>query len=288
MTSGNSLWQNTEDEPVAIRIIEKADTSHTATEEQVIAPAAARSYAALFGITLIVVTGFFSFGGMDLFSAQVGGTAVTVVISDAGITPQEVSVKPGQRITWTNKSGIPHILESSTLKDASGKSMETIAIFPGSETSFDVPATTPDGTYEYISRISQTVGGRIIVQKGNSLPAQPASSTAFNMPVATSSVAVAATVSSVPTGFTPEAGDSMTTTIDPGVVPVNPYTVGNTVGGPVTKNPAGAPIPKNTNAATVTEHRPVKQPESGMGMWIVSLTGLVALGLVMRRANASV
>lgn len=279
-------WQTIDEteQSVPVRIVKKA-------VPMISVPAATRSPAALVGIAIIALAGFFSFGGMDLLPAQVGVTAVTVTINDTGIVPIEIQVKPGQRINWVNASTIPHVLSSNTLKGTKGKPMETTAIFPGSDVSFDIPIDTPDGTYAYFSNMSKEINGRIVVQKGQQTEASSSSVTylPYTKPSSSSTSSSSATPDR-PVGKMYPSSQSLTssvaaitassqsmTTVEAGIIPQNPYTVGNTVAAPVAKNPADT-SPLNT-------HRPTKQPESGMGLWIVSLIGLAALGLVMRRAT---
>src|SRR5690242_15194735 len=125
-------WQTTEDEqPVAIKVKQPAQTVQTIAH----VPPAKRSAAAFFGIAVIIAIGFFSFGGMDLFLPAQVSNDVIIIISNTGVSPAQVNVQAGQRITWTNTSTIPQILASKTLKDGSGKLLVTPAVFPNSEVS---------------------------------------------------------------------------------------------------------------------------------------------------------
>jgi plastocyanin len=280
MESMHPHWETTDEteQSVPVRIAEKKSPA-------ISVPAAKRSSAALFGIAIIAIAGFFTFGGMDLFPAQVGSTAVQITITDSGISPDEILVKGGRRINWMNSSGIPHILSSMNLKDANGKLMETTAIFPGSDFTFDIPVDTPDGTYTYVSKTSPDISGRIVVQKDRLSTASSSSVTylPYTKPV-TSSLSSSAPSTQRPV-YTPDyvppssSSSIAAATVNDGDVPQNPYTVGNTVSSTATNNPS--------SVAPVTEHRPTKQPESGTGLWIASLTGLAALLIVMRKASVS-
>jgi len=277
---------NNDDESVAIRVVEKINPSDARAT-----PAAKRSGAALFGISLIALAGFFSFGGLDLLPAQVGVSAIKVTITDTAVSPTEVLVKGGRRINFVNASGIPHILSFNTLKDAKGNSMETTAIFPGSDVSIDIPVDTPDGTYPYVSNTSPTVSGRVIVQKDR-LPSSSSSVTylPYTKPLVSSSSS---------SSFTPErpigklypsssnssatgisASSEMVTNLDTSTVPTNPYSI---------SNPAPRPVDKTiAPVAAVTTHRPVKQPESGTGLWLIVFTGIFSLMIVMKRASVKI
>lgn len=280
MSSLHPHWDTTDDteQSVPVRIVEK-NQIETAT------PVAKRSPAAFFGIAMIALTAFFSLGGLDLIPAQVGVTAIKVTITDTGISPVEILVKPGLRINFVNASGIPHILSSRNLKGANGSPMETTAIFPGSDVSFDIPVDTPDGTYTYVSNTSMDINGRIIVQKDR-LPASASSEsvTGYTNPPKSSKSSVQNSHRPVYTpDYIPSSSSSSSaavTNLGADVIPQNPYTVGETV--------SSEQMTKETSSvAPIMEHRPTKQPESGMGLWIASLSGICALVIVMRKASTS-
>lgn len=280
MSSLHPHWDTTDDaeQSVPVRIVEKKN-------DTIIAPAAKRSPAAFFGIAMIALAAFFSLGGLDLIPAQVGVTAIKVTITDTGISPVEILVKPGRRINWVNSSGIPHILSSTTLKNSNGTPMETIAIFPGSDVSFDIPVDTPDGTYTYVSKTSADINGRIIVQKDR-LPASASSESVTGYTNPPKSSKSSAQSSGRPV-YTPDyvapsssSSSAAVTNFEADIIPQNPYTVGGTV--------SSEQITKEiSSVAPIMEHRPTKQPESGMGLWIASLSGICALVIVMKKASAN-
>lgn len=275
MTQMNPHWQTTDDEvPVNIRVKE-----HAAVQTHAIAstPAAKRSPAAFFGIAVILVAGFFAFGGMDLILPAQLAASPTVTISDSGVTPAEITVQAGQKITWTNTSSIPQILVSKTLKDGKGKLFETPPVFPNTQVSFDIPATTPAGTYDFESNTSADVSGTIIVT--SSTPAAPAAvSSVSSTPAApvqmSASSVTPAQVQQTASSPDVQAADLTARNTVAGV-PVNPFTVGNTFTGNVTKGTTQA----------VTTHRPIAQPESGAGLWVAALAGCIALGIVVKSAS---
>jgi plastocyanin len=274
MESMHPHWETTDDseQEVSIHIVDDtASQTPDIVETEHNVPAAKRSPAALFGIAMILVTGFFSFGGMDLFPAQVAIPSAEVVITEAGVDPREVTIRAGQRITWINNSAIPHILSSTTLKNVQGASFETTVIFPGSEASFDVPVTTEAGIYSYESKTSPEVNGTIIVEAAVTTMAPTSSAPAVSSFAQQSFASVASVVSSAMSSSLPVGS----TTVDETGIPVNPYTVGNTYNGVVTKNPT----------ATVTTHKPITNTESGAGLWIAATAGLIALLMVVRKAG---
>jgi plastocyanin len=270
-------WQTTDDEvEVPVRIAQKAGFAPKAAD----VPQAKRSPAALFGILMILLTGFFSFGGMDLFSAQVALEPVVVTLDENGVTPQEITVHAGQRITWMNTGTIPHILSSDTLMDDKGKPFETTAIFPGSELSFDVPSSTQAGTFEYVSKTSPSVTGTIIVESQITTMAPVSSASSISAQSAVSVAAVVSSASSIPSSVSvSSAGMSDgSEVVDQNGIPVNPYTVANTYTGPTTKG----------TTAAVTTHRPVTNTEAGAGLWLAVASGIAAMVLVLRKASLKI
>lgn len=272
------LWETTKDDQVVpIRVVGSAPMRTPATK---------RSPAALFGITIMVFAGFMMFGGIRIFSAQVVENEIKIVISDDGMDPIEITVKPGQHIRWINNGSIPHVLESSSLKDEKGKAMETTAIFPGSEITYELPASTLDGIYEYVSKTSKKINGRITVQSIGSTTttsiattSSSLSSSSFALPSVPVIIPVAVVVSS--SAQSSSSNIMVANTLDTKMMenlPVNPNTVGKAHTSLITKN---------IHTAEITTHRPTKQPESGASAWIVAFCGVAALYGVMKKASIS-
>lgn len=276
MQTDNPLWETTADDTIIpIRVVSKK-------QEHVVD--VKRSPAALFGITIMVFAGFIMFGGMNLFSAQVTGNEIKATITDTGIQPVEIVAKAGQRIHWLNTGSIPHILESTTLKDEKGKNMETTAIFPGSEVTYDIPLSALDGSYDYESRTSKKISGRIIIQNSMTTPTTPV---APSVPVAPMPVAPVTTSSSLP--ITSSSSSNITTTVIPDNGVMNTTITKNVENIPVNPNTVSkgtiSPITKNIQATAITTHRPTKQPESGTSAWILAFCGVAALYGVMKKAS---
>jgi plastocyanin len=214
----------------------------------------------------------------------VTGNEMKVTISDNDIEPIEIVMKAGQRIRWINSGSIPHVLESTTLKDEKGKTMETTAIFPGSEVTYDIPATTLDGSYDYESRMSKKINGRIVIQ--NSMTTST-SSVAPSKPVVPMPVAPVANPSS--SSISSSSSSSVATTVVPNNDVINTTMTKNIENLPVNPNTVGkgttSPITKNMQATAITTHRPTKQPESGTSAWIIAFCGIAALYGVMKKAS---
>lgn len=264
-------WQTTDgddEQPVRISVPQK----HV--------PRAQRSTAAFIGIVAFVAIGFLAFNGTGSLWGQATPTIDIRITTDA-VDPLSFSARPGQKITWKNESGIPHILTSETLRDERSLPFETTAIFPNETYSFTLPLNAPIGTYEYESQTSPNITGEIVVQDilataaSSSTPVVQASSAPA--PVASSSIATAVVASSV----APQSSSAMPVTDQPetvGGIPQNPYTVGNSNGTLPPRQQGGS------NIAQVTQHKPISQPSTGTGEWMLTCIGIVSLWIVMKRA----
>ncbi len=280
MSTLHPHWQNTDDEdedeqPVSVRIHEPKPGPHI--------PRAHRSPAAFIGMTLFVVVGVVVFNGTDFLWGQTQTPpAIHIRITQNAIIPPSFTATPGQKITWKNESDIPHILTSETMRDDRALPFESTAIFPNDTYTFTLPANSPLGTYEYVSRTSTVVTGEIVVQ------AQEASSSATtHVTVASSSVAAitqSSSAAAIPAAISSMAQQSSSAAPiqqipeQVGGIPQNPYTVGNANGTTPT-------VPRgNSNVGSVTQHTPMSQPSTGTGAWVLTCIGIVSLWIVMKRA----
>jgi plastocyanin len=85
--------------------------------------------------------------------AAAGGAKVSIV--DFTFSPEEITIAPGESVTWTNDDGAPHGLEYRD--GAPGVN----PLLPGSAftRSFDKP-----GTYEYNCSVHPYMTGRVVVR----------------------------------------------------------------------------------------------------------------------------
>lgn len=267
-------WQTTdedaEEQPVRISVLQK----HV--------PRARRSPAAFIGIVAFVAIGFVVFNGTGSLWGQATPT-IDIRITTGVVDPLSFSARPGQKITWKNESGIPHILTSETLRDERSLPFETTAIFPNETYSFTLPLNAPVGTYEYQSQTSPNITGEIIVEDiltAASSSSAPVVQQTSSVPtaVASSSMSAAVVTSMAP----PQSSSAMPISDQPetvGGIPQNPYTVGNSNGTLPPRQQGGG-----SNTAQVTQHRPISQPSTGMGEWMLACIGAVSLWIVMKRA----
>ncbi len=80
---------------------------------------------------------------------------VQITIDNFSFTPQDVTVKAGATVTWTNKDDVPHTVVSTTKKFRSPV-MDTDGRF---SYTFSDP-----GTYEYFCSVHPHMTGKVIVQ----------------------------------------------------------------------------------------------------------------------------
>ena len=81
---------------------------------------------------------------------------VAVKIGNFTFGPQELKVKSGTTVTWTNEDDIPHTVTSSTLAFKS-KALD-------SDDKFSFTFTTP-GTYPYFCALHPVMTGTIVVDR---------------------------------------------------------------------------------------------------------------------------
>lgn len=87
-------------------------------------------------------------------NAAEGGAKVS--IANFAFTPEEITIAPGETVTWTNDDGAPHGLEFHD--GAKG----TDLLLP--ETSFSRPFEKP-GTYDYNCSVHPYMTGRVVVRE---------------------------------------------------------------------------------------------------------------------------
>lgn len=278
---------------------------------------ATRLPAALTGVVLCTLVGFTLAGGWDTLRAQVGNSSSSVaapsaasaplpaivirIIGTGGFDPATATVRPGQTITWINDQGIPHILTSQTLRDGSGAFLNTPAIFPGGQQSFTVGHSEPDRPHTVTSTTEQTLVGTIVVS--GALPAS-ASTSSRKAPLGTtngvnlpSGVAASSRSSSKRSSASSRKSSSSRAAAAPAgsirdaqVQPTSTYS-----GPPPTIDtfgdasftPPSVPAPAGTavaqNAYPPVTPAPPGQPDTGPGIWIVSLMSIAVLWGMTRK-----
>ena len=104
---------------------------------------------------LVLATFSFSLSAWVTHAATAENKAVKVSIVNFAFTPGEITITPGENVTWTNDDGAPHGLEYHD--GSSGKDL----LLPGASYSrrFDKP-----GTYDYNCSIHPYMSGRVVVR----------------------------------------------------------------------------------------------------------------------------
>ena len=123
-------------------------------------------------LTFLLTLGAFAFagcGGSDSDSGDDAGTttsapasdgaggsgAVAVAMKDISFDPGSVTVKVGQKITWTNEDSVQHDVEST-----SGEKIDSDLFGEGGTFSF---TPTEAGTIEYVCTVHPGMDGSITV-----------------------------------------------------------------------------------------------------------------------------
>ena len=95
--------------------------------------------------------------GLLLVAAPARAADVEVKIDNFVYNPQQITVKAGTTVTWTNHDDIPHTVTSSTTAFKS-KALDT-------DDKFSFTFTTP-GTYKYFCALHPHMTGSIVVEAG--------------------------------------------------------------------------------------------------------------------------
>ena len=93
-------------------------------------------------------------GGVVVARAQ--SPASTVSIDNFTFTPQQLTIKAGTTVTWSNKDDIPHGIASATNAFSKSKALDT-------DDSYSFTFTTP-GSYQYFCYIHPHMTGTIVVE----------------------------------------------------------------------------------------------------------------------------
>jgi len=86
-----------------------------------------------------------------------GGGPVAVQMKDIAFSPATVTVKVGQKVTWTNDDSVPHNVTSK-----SGETIDSGNFNQGGTFSF---TPTKAGTIDYVCTIHPGMEGKIVVTK---------------------------------------------------------------------------------------------------------------------------
>ena len=276
-----------------------------------------RRPAAIAGMLLVVGAAFIFYRGVDGLAGSLGSSSALLVhITESGLDPEEILVRPGDTITWINDQSIPHILESDTLCDSVGSCLHTATLFTGESDSFTVSEDIPLGTYEYFSTTAESIVGTIVIsgagasESSSSETVPPLKESATTDTVSNSMPIVAKQTSGTDThtqtqqvvtartgnAARPQGKTSVvraeTTEENQAMIPRNPYTVDSSREHPFDES--GTPVASlfdeggdtggSDSQAFQDGRGPLRNTESGMGTWIIVGASIVGLWLVTRRA----
>ena len=110
----------------------------------------------LFAISFLSLT-HFTFGQADKESVANNANKNQIVIKDFHFTPQTLTVKSGEKITWINRDGEPHTVVSVEKQFKKSRALDT-----GDE--FTITTGAP-GTYTYFCSVHPKMTGTIVVEK---------------------------------------------------------------------------------------------------------------------------
>lgn len=110
------------------------------------------SGAVLVALLLIAASGLRTASAADSSALS---SALQVQIDNFSFTPQDIKVKAGTTITWTNRDDIPHTVVS-TDQAFKSKALDTDDKF--------TTTLTKSGTYPYFCSIHPKMTGKIVVE----------------------------------------------------------------------------------------------------------------------------
>ena len=289
MNNIDPIWQS-DDESVPVTVKSQTEPEITpSTGTQI-----SRRPAAIVGMLLVIGAGFSFFRGVEGLTGQLIDGAQVIRITSEGFEPRRVEVEHGQTITWKNEAEVAHIIESDTLCSDTGFCLMTSTLLTGDSDNFTLTPDMQPGNYPYFSSIEEELIGEIIIVTqtaddfidinevvGNDFFAEPVGTT--TPPPANAD------------GFGPPQDFGPLPPSDTGL-PTNPYAIGSERIHPF--DGSGNPIPEafgdepdgstsNVVASAIAQGRgPLRQPETGAGVWGVIFGSIAGLYWMTRNAFA--
>jgi plastocyanin len=115
-----------------------------------------KSVRILFAISFSFLT-HFTLGQAGKAAAEEGATKNQIVIKDFHFTPQTLTVKSGEKITWINRDEEPHTVVSVEKQFKKSAPLDTDQEF--------TTIAGPPGTYSYFCSVHPKMTGTIVVEK---------------------------------------------------------------------------------------------------------------------------
>jgi plastocyanin len=110
----------------------------------------------LFVISFLFLSNF-TFGQAGKEPSADGAKKNQIVIKDFHFTPETLTVKAGEKVTWINRDEEPHTVVSVEKQFKKSSALDT-------DQEFTITADTP-GTYTYYCSVHPKMTGTIVVQK---------------------------------------------------------------------------------------------------------------------------
>jgi plastocyanin len=110
----------------------------------------------LFAISFLFLT-HFTLGQAEKEAAGEGAKKNQIVIKDFHFTPQTLTVKSGEKITWINRDEEPHTVVSVEKQFKKSAPLDT-------DQEFTITVGAP-GTYTYFCSVHPKMTGTIVVEK---------------------------------------------------------------------------------------------------------------------------
>ncbi len=288
MSTLHPNWQSEEAE-VPVRSAKTQSSNCNPAIEFPSVTSISRKPAALMGILLVASLGLAYFHGFSSLRGQVANDPFVIHITETGIEPRNLTVAKGDEVRWINEDDMPHILESVTLCNAGTDCLSTSTLFPGEEASYVIPMDLIPGVYGYHCTIESHVKGEFTVvdevaiaptppePKDDSpkmfdpAPRDPPQPPAFPSSWGT----INPTTSDNPPVATPPKAPPLTQNA---AIPTNPNSGKQFTAQTTTTSTHTAP-------PAVTGHKPFRQPNTGVGMWVTALMFLMSIGGLVWRVR---
>jgi plastocyanin len=110
----------------------------------------------LFAISSLFLSNF-TLGQAEKEGAEDGAKKNQIVIKDFHFTPETLTVKSGEKITWINRDEEPHTVVSVEKQFKKSAPLDTDEVFT-------ITAGAP-GTYTYFCSVHPKMTGTIVVEK---------------------------------------------------------------------------------------------------------------------------
>lgn len=243
------------------------------------------------GIVLVSALSLTYFHSTSSITRQISNGSPIVKITDKGMEPKLINAALGDVIKWTNEDSMPHILTSATLCNDNRECLSTPTIFPGDEAAFTIPMDITPGTYSYNSVIAEHVKGEIDISGAAAITTGGTNrEPAYRAPEVPPPVKDSMPAFPNDFGFVP---DKPKTFAPPPAVPIATTTSGipiNPNSGKSFAMPTTSAVQPETHTGAppiVTGHKPISQPQTGAGTWVVVVMFVLSVAGLMVKTRRS-